>query len=125
MKQTNGLNELDGEYYYANPNGTLAVNTTVYMSSFNDLIAPGAGYFAFDAEGRLVKTGFVQGGNGYTYHYQDLVRSKGFTKIGDKYYFFNAGSGAMQRDVTLWVNANDYGVAAGTYYFQADGTMAE
>ena len=125
MKQTNGLNELDGEYYYANPNGTLAVNTTVYMSSFNDLIAPGAGYFAFDAEGKLVKTGFVQGGNGYTYHYQDLVRTKGFTKIGDDFYFFNAGSGAMQRDVTLWVNANDYGVAAGTYYFQADGTMAE
>ena len=124
VKQTNGLNELDGEYYYANPNGTLAVNTSVYMSSFNDLIAPGSGYFAFDAEGKLVKTGFAQGSNGYTYHYQDLVRTKGFTKLGDKYYFFNAGSGAMQCDANLWVSgSNPYGIAAGTYYFQADGTM--
>ena len=76
VKQTNGLNELEGEYYYANPNGTLAVNTSVYMSSFNDLIAPGSGFFGFDAEGKLVKTGFVDASNGYTYHYQDLVRSK-------------------------------------------------
>ena len=123
VNQTNGLNELDGEYYYANTNGTLAVNTVVYISVFNDLIAPGTGYFAFDAEGKMVKTGFVTGG-GNTYHYKELVRAKGFTKIGDDYYFFNASSGAMQCEKTLWVSgSNAYGVTAGYYTFQADGTM--
>ncbi len=126
VNQTNGLNELNGEYYYANPNGTLAVNTVVYMTKFNDLIAPGNGYFAFDGEGKLIKTGFVKGTNGYTYYYNDLVRAKGFTKLGEDYYFFNNGSGAMQCDVTLWVGgSNPYGIVGGYYYFQADGTMYE
>ena len=125
VKQTNGLNELSGAYYYANSNGTLAVSTVVYMSKFNDLIAPGNGYFAFDGEGKLVTTGFVTGSNGYTYYYNDLVRAKGLTKIGESYYFFNAGSGAMQCDVTLWVSgSNPYGLTAGYYSFGADGKMA-
>ena len=124
VNQTNGLNELDGEYYYAGTKGVLAVNSVVYMSKFNDLIAPGNGYFAFDGEGKLVKTGFVTGTNGYTYYYDNLVRAKGFTKLGEKYYFFNAGSGAMQCNVTLWVGgSNPYGLTSGYYYFQADGSM--
>ncbi len=124
VNQTNGLNEMDGEYYYANSNGTLAVNTVVYMSKFNDLIAPGSGYFGFGADGKLIKTGFVAAPNGYTYYYEDLVRVKGFTKLGETYYFFNAGSGAMQCDKTLWVGGNNpYGLPSGYYYFQADGAM--
>ncbi len=122
VNQTNGLNELDGEYYYANTNGTLAVNKVVYISNFNGLIAPGGGYFYFDAEGKLMKIGFVTGG-GDTYYYNDLVRAKGFTKIGEDYYFFNAGSGKLQRDKTVWVGDNSYGIVGGFYYFQADGTM--
>ena len=122
VNQTNGLNELDGEYYYANSNGVLAVNKVVYISNFNGLMAPGAGYFSFDAEGKLVKTGLVVSGDG-TYYYNDLVRAKGFTKVGEDYYFFNAGSGKMMRNVTLWVGDNDYGIAGGYYTFQADGKM--
>ena len=117
-----GLYELDGEYYYAQNNGKLVVSTSIWISSFNDLIAPGSGFFAFDAEGKMVKTGFATG-SGNTYYYEDLVRIKGFYKVGDDYYFFNAGSGVMQRDVTLWVGSNNYGFTAGYYYFQADGTM--
>jgi glucan-binding YG repeat protein len=78
-----------------------------------------------DAEGKMIQTGFVDASNGYTYYYDELVRVKGFAKVGEDYYFFNAGSGAMQRDVTLWVNANSYGVTVGTHYFQADGKMAQ
>ena len=123
VKQTNGLNELDGEYYYANNSGVLAVNTTIWISSFNDLIAPGNGYFAFDENGRLIKTGFVTGG-GDTYYYDNLVRAKGFTKIGEDYYFFNAGSGKMQCNKSLWVSdSNPYGIKSGTYYFGEDGKM--
>ena len=124
MKQKNGLNELDGEYYYATSTGALAVNTNVYLSKFNDLIAPGNGYFGFGSDGKMIKTGFVAASNGYTYYYEDLVRAKGFTKVGDKFYFFNNGSGAMQCNVTLWVaGSNPYGFEAGYYNFQADGSM--
>ena len=121
MDQKNGLNELDGEYYYASTNGKLAVNTTIWITTFNDLINPGAGYFAFDSEGRLVKTGFATGG-GYTYYYKDLVRCKGLTRVGDDYYFFNKGSGSMMTG-NLWIDSNDYGIAVGTHTFGADGKM--
>ena len=119
------MNELDGEYYYANSNSTLAVNTVLYMSAFNDLIAPGSGYFAFDAEGKMVKTGFVNGTNGYTYYYDNLVRAKGLTKIGEDYYFFNTGSGAMSVDANVWISSstNDYGFSSGYYNFGSDGKM--
>ena len=121
VNQTNGLNELNGEYYYANANGTLAVNTVVYISTFNDLIAPGAGYFGFDTEGKMIQTGFVTGG-GKTYYYNNLFRAKGFTKVGEDYYFFNASSGVMQCNKSLWVSgSNSYGVKGDAYYFGADG----
>ena len=125
VKQTNGLNELDGEYYYANANGTLTTNSTIWISNFNDLIAPGNGYFAFDADGKLIKTGFVTGG-GSTYYYEDLVRVKGFYKIGEDYYAFNTGSAKMFQDATTWVSgSNPYGIKSGNYYFGADGKMVK
>ena len=123
VRQTNGLNELNGEYYYANPNGTLTVGATIWISDFNDLMAPGSGYFAFDEDGKMVKTGFVTGG-GSTYYYDNLVRAKGFTKLGNDYYYFNAGSGKMYVNTTMWIDANNrYGIPAGYYPFQEDGTM--
>ena len=42
------------------------------------------GYYNVDADGKMIKSGFVKGGDGYTYYYNDLVRAKGFTKIGEK-----------------------------------------
>ena len=123
VNQTNGLNELDGEYYYANEDGTLVMNSTIRITEFNDLIAPGSGYFAFDAEGKLIKTGFVSGG-GSTYYYDNLVRVKGFMKIDDDYYFFNARTGKMSVNANLWVGDNNpYGIPAGTYQFGPDGRM--
>ena len=49
----------------------------------------------------------------------------GFTKIGEDYYFFNAGSGKMYVGTTLWVGSNDYGVKSGMYRFDADGKMVQ
>ena len=58
------------------------------------------------------------------YYYDNLVRAKGFTKIGDDYYFFNAGNGKMQCGKNIWVTgSNPYGIKAGTYYFGEDGKM--
>ena len=51
------------------------------------------------------------------------MRAKGLTKIGEDYYFFNAGSGMMYNDSTMWVPANDYGVEPGMHSFDAEGKM--
>ena len=123
VKMTNGLNTLDGEYYYANTNGQLAVNQTIWVSQKNDLISEKGNWYAFDKDGKMIKTGFVNGGDGYTYYYNDTVLALGFTKIGDDYYIFNAYSGKMYKDATMWVNDNPYGIKGGMHYFDADGKM--
>ena len=121
----NGLYELDGDYYYAKPNGTLAVAETTWVSNKNGLIPEKGNWYAFDAEGRLIQTGFVTDKDGYTYYYEKNVLALGFTKIGDDYYIFNTYSGKMYRNAKMWVPNNDYGIAGGMYYFNADGKMAQ
>ena len=123
VKQFYGLYELDGEYYYAQGNGTLAVSEVVWVSNTNGLISS-KGYYSFDAEGRLIKSGFVNAPTGYTYYYDNCVLAKGLTKIGNDYYMFNISSGMMYHDANMWIGAdNAYGFAAGYYTFMADGKM--
>ena len=120
VKMTGGLYELDGEYYYAQNNGALAVNKSAYVDT---KLLSGNGWYGFDVDGKLIKTGFVTGG-GKTFYYADGVRAKGLTKIGEDYYFFNTGSGMMYKDAHMWVAGNnDYGFVGGMYYFGTDGKM--
>ena len=119
-----GLYELDGAYYYARSNGQLVVNGVAYIDATPLKDEDGEGWYGFDAEGKLIMTGFVIGGDGYTYYYNNGTRTKGFTQIDNDYYFFNAGSGKMYKDVTLWVGANDSGVKVGMHDFGTDGKMA-
>ena len=121
----NGLYELDGDYYYAKPNGTLAVAETTWVSNKNGLIPEKGNWYAFDAKGKLIQTGFVTGGDGYTYYYENNVLALGFTKISDDYYIFNTYSGKMYKDATMWVGDNAYGIEGGMYYFDANGKMAQ
>ena len=121
----NGLYELDGDYYYAKPNGTLAVAETTWVSNKNGLIPEKGNWYAFDAKGKLIQTGFVTGGDGYTYYYENNVLALGFTKISDDYYIFNTYSGKMYKDATMWVGDNAYGIEGGMYYFDANGRMAQ
>ena len=119
VKMANGLYELDGAYYFAWYDGTLVTNGSAYVETTE---LSGNGWYGFGADGKLIKTGFVTG-DGKTYYYADGVRAKGLTKIGEDYYFFNAGSGMMYKDANMWVPANDYGVEPGMHYFDADGKM--
>ena len=124
VKQNCGLFELDGEYYYAHSYYDLAANQVVYLSQFNGLIDPGPGYFGFDADGKLIKTGLIKASSGLSYYYEDLVRASGLTKIGNNYYYFNETSGYMYMGISLWVSGNNpYGIKEGTYYFAIDGRM--
>ena len=117
-----GLLKIDGSYYYARTSsGEIVRNRTYYVSVTNGLpIEPGM--YSFDAEGRMILNGFFDE-NSSTYYYQDGVMAKGFTKIGEDYYFFNAGSGKLYKDIRLWVPVNEYGVEPGYYYFGVDGKM--
>ena len=119
VKMANGLYELDGAYYFARYDGTLVTNGSAYVETS---LLSGNGWYGFGADGKLIMTGFVTG-NGKTYYYADGVRAKGLTKIGEDYYFFNAGSGMMYKNANMWVPANDYGVEPGMHYFDADGKM--
>ena len=121
VKMTNGLYELDGAYYFARYDGTLVTNGSAYVETS---LLSGNGWYGFGADGKLIMTGFVTG-NGKTYYYADGVRAKGLTKIGEDYYFFNAGSGMMYKDANMWVPANSYGVEPGMHYFGAEGKMAQ
>ena len=119
VKMANGLYELDGAYYFAWYDGALVTNGSAYVETTE---LSGNGWYGFGADGKLILTGFVTG-NGKTYYYADGVRAKGLTKIGEDYYFFNAGSGMMYKDANMWVPANSYGVEPGMHYFDADGRM--
>ena len=121
VKMVNGLYELDGAYYFARYDGTLVTNGSAYVETS---LLSGNGWYGFGADGKLIMTGFVTG-NGKTYYYADGVRAKGLTKIGEDYYFFNAGSGMMYKDANMWVPANSYGVEPGMHSFGADGKMAQ
>ena len=123
VKMTNGLNEFEGNLYYSQTNGELVRGTTIWASQKNGLI-PELGYWRyFDENGKLLRTGFVTGGDGYVYYYDNDALVRGFTKIGNDYYMFNAGSGKLYRDATMWVGVNSYGVETGMHYFASDGKM--
>ena len=119
VKMVNGLYELDGAYYFARYDGTLVTNGSAYVETTE---LSGNGWYGFDADGKLIKNGFIDG-DGKTFYYADGIRAKGLTKIGEDYYFFNAGSGMMYKDATMWVGANSYGIEPGMHYFDADGKM--
>ena len=114
-----GLYEVDGEYYYAQTNGLLAVDKAIYATTE---LLDGTGWYRFGADGKLIKNGFAECG-GFTFYFTDGIRAKGFTKIGDDYYIFNAYSGKMYKNANMWVSSNDYGIKGGLHYFGEDGKM--
>ncbi len=114
-----GLYEIDGEYYYAQAYGVLAVDKEIYATTE---LLDGNGWYRFDGEGKLIKNGFADCG-GFTFYFTDGIRAKGFTKIGDDYYIFNATSGMMYKDANMWVGDNPYGIEGGMYYFDEKGQM--
>ena len=118
-----GLYELEGAYYYALSNGQLVVDGVAYIDA--KPLKDGEGWYGFDAGGKLIMTGFVTGGDDYTYYYNNGERARGFTKIGEDYYFFNARSGKLYKDATLWVGTNDLGIEVGMHYFGTDGKMTK
>ena len=119
VKLSEGLYELDGDYYYVQGNKEIAVNKDIYVTT---KLLDGTGWYRFDGEGKLIMNGFADCG-GYTFYFTNGIRAKGFTKIGDDYYIFNTYSGKMYKDANMWVGDNPYGIEGGIHYFGKDGKM--
>ena len=124
VKVGEGLICVGGAFYYARTStGEIVRNCDYWIAKTNGYPIEARTYH-FDADGKMVIDGFVDI-NGGTYYFVKGECAKGLTKIGEDYYFFNAGSGMMYKDATMWVPANSYGVEPGMHYFGADGKMAQ
>ena len=122
VKVGEGLICVDGTFYYARTsNGEIVRDRDYWIEKTNGYPIEAQTYH-FDADGKMVIDGFVDI-NGGTYYFVKGECAKGLTKIGEDYYFFNAGSGMMYKDATMWVPANSYGVEPGMHYFDAEGRM--
>ena len=124
IKVGEGLLNINGKYYYASTStGEIIKNQRYWISKTNDYYQIPCAIYYFDANGVMQIAGFVEV-NGDTYYYANCELVKGFTKIGEDYYFFNAGNGKMYKDADMWVAGNnDYGIAGGMYHFGGDGVM--
>ena len=124
VKVGEGLICVGGAFYYARTStGEIVRNCDYWIAKTNGYPIEARTYH-FDADGKMVIDGFVDI-NGGTYYFVKGECAKGLTKIGEDYYFFNAGSGMMYKDANMWVPANSYGVEPGMHYFGADGKMAQ
>ena len=122
VKVGEGLICVGGAFYYARTStGEIVRNCDYWISKTNGYKIEARTYH-FDPDGKMVIDGFVDI-NGGTYYFVKGECAKGLTKIGEDYYFFNAGSGMMYKDANMWVPVNDYGVEPGMHYFDAEGRM--
>ena len=122
VKVGEGLICVGGAFYYARTStGEIVRNCDYWIAKTNGYPIEARTYH-FDADGKMVIDGFVDI-NGGTYYFVKGECAKGLTKIGEDYYFFNAGSGMMYKDANMWVPANSYGVEPGMHYFDAEGRM--
>ena len=123
VKNYAGLVEVDGSFYYIASDLKAVKNCTYYVTKTNDLKS--AGYYTFDADGKMViKNGLVEE-NGDLYYYVDGAKTAaGLIKWEGNYYYIASNLKAVK-------NAKHYVFAdkanglksAGWYWFNADGTM--
>ena len=122
-----GVFKIGSDFYYAASDYKAAKNSTVLVRSSekNGLLSDcGDAYYTFDANGRLVTTGFVTGG-GERYYYDNTVRATGLKKIENDYYYFDS-NGVMAANEWVTITGTIVGVptaADSRYYFRADGKL--
>ena len=123
VKNYAGLVEVDGSFYYIASDLKAVKNCTYYVTKTNDLKP--AGYYTFDADGKMViKSGLVEE-NGDLYYYVDGAKTAaGLIKWDGNYYYIASNLKAVKgaRHYVFADKANGL-KAAGWYWFNADGTM--
>ena len=123
VKNYAGLVEVDGSYYYIASDLKAVKNCTYYVTKTND--RKPAGYYTFDADGKMViKNGLVEE-NGDLYYYVDGAKTAaGLIEWEGNYYYIASNLKAV-KDAKHYVFADKANglKSAGWYWFNADGTM--
>ncbi|MBR4880346.1 MAG: CHAP domain-containing protein [Clostridia bacterium] len=136
--QTNGLFYVNGDYYYALNDGTLATNRTLYTYYSNELFTPGYYKFGSDKVTNTIDDAKMEKGTWY-FHFDgvknriyatksDGTREEGvvLNLVDNNYYFFHKNSGELVTNETIFISAdndNGYGVKPGAYKCDANGMI--
>ena len=123
VKNYAGLVEVDSSYYYIASDLKAVKNGTYYVTKTNGL--KDAGFYSFDADGKMIiKNGLVEE-NGDLYYYVDGAKTAaGLIEWEGNYYYIASNLKAV-KDAKHYVftdKANGL-KPAGWYWFNADGTM--
>ncbi len=114
-----GLIKIGNDYYYAGPNGKLIVNQKYYAWRLNENCDIEKGTYYFDAEGKLVSDGIV---NGY-YYENGKATEKGLIKIGEDYYYAGPnGKLVVNQKYYAW-KVENADLPAAWYRFDEAGKM--
>ena len=123
VKNYAGLVEVDGSYYYIASDLKAVKNCTYYVTKTNDLKP--AGYYTFDADGKMIIMNGLVEENGDLYYYVDGAKTAaGLIEWEGDYYYIASNLKAVKgaRHYIFADKANGL-KAAGWYWFNADGTM--
>ena len=123
VKNYAGLVEVDGNFYYIASDLKAVKNCTYYVTKTNDLKP--AGYYTFDADGKMIiKNGLVEE-NGDLYYYVDGAKTAAGLIEWDGNYYYIASNLKAVKDAKHYVFADKANglKPAGWYWFNADGTM--
>ncbi len=116
-----GLVKIGEDFYYVRSNGELAVNRSYYVSRNNDILDSKTR--SFDAEGKMIKDGFVEI-NGALYYFENNTKIKsGLIEIEGEFYYARTSTGEIVRSRTYWVTKTNGLAEAGNYEFDAEGKM--
>ncbi|MBP3478960.1 MAG: phosphodiester glycosidase family protein [Oscillospiraceae bacterium] len=119
---SNGMNLVDGNYYYFNANGTAVRNKATWVSKTNNLVEVGT--YRFAADGKAIMKTELAEENGALYYYHNGKRtaSAGVIEWNGNYYYIGSGAKAIMGG-TAWVSKTNGLCDVGTYRFAADGKM--
>ena len=123
VKNYAGLVEVDGSFYYIASDLKAVKNCTYYVTKTNDLKP--AGYYTFDADGKMViKNGLVEE-NGDLYYYVNGAKTAAGLIEWDGNYYYIASNLKAVKNAKHYVFADKANglKSAGWYWFNADGTM--
>ena len=130
------VQDADGDYYFVNDGHKVAMNTTIYLAdrfvaghTYADGTAMKAGYYTFDAEGKLVVKNGVYNG----YLYINNVQQKAYQLVecnGD--YYFVSDYHKVVINTRFYLNAkyvkdktfsDGSAIGEGYYYFDENGKL--
>lgn len=121
-----GLTEYDGNIYFVNHSGRLALDRHMDINSNNSNNLLDDGKYYFDKEGKLFSTGVLEGEDGILYYYQDgklgtRIYNSELVEINGSIYLVKWSGKVAVNEIREITAAKSNGFDAGTYEFDAEG----